>query len=152
MSPVTPPASSGTVISTRIFSASTTELWHAWADPVQMVRWWGPEGFTNTVHEFDLKPGGAWNLTMRASDGTEFHNKKVFTEVVPGERVAFRHLEPMHIFTMTISFAPRGGATKLTWKMEFETPASAELLKFITMANEQNFDRLEAHLRGGLGG
>jgi uncharacterized protein YndB with AHSA1/START domain len=139
-------APGGTVVSSRIIAASPAELWQAWADPVQQARWWGPEGFSNTVHEFDLRAGGAWRLTMRASDGTEFHNRKVFTEVVPGERVVFRHLEPMHVFTMTISFAPRGGATKLTWRMEFESPTSAELLKFISLANEQNFDRLEAHL------
>jgi uncharacterized protein YndB with AHSA1/START domain len=139
-------APGGTVVNTRIIAASPAELWQAWADPEQQARWWGPEGFTNTVHEFDLRTGGAWRLTMRASDGTEFLNQKVFTEVVPGQRVVFRHLEPMHVFTMTITLTPRGGATKLTWKMEFESPTSAELLKFITMANEQNFDRLEAHL------
>jgi uncharacterized protein YndB with AHSA1/START domain len=140
------PAHRDTVVSSRIFSASPTELWQAWTDPARLVHWWGPEGFTNTVHEFDLRPGGAWRLTMRSADGTEFLNEKVFTEVVPNEKAVFRHLSPMHIFTMTMSFAPRGGATKLTWRMEFETPTSAELLKFITMANEQNFDRLEHHL------
>jgi uncharacterized protein YndB with AHSA1/START domain len=140
------PAHRDTVVSSRIFSASPTELWQTWTDPARLVHWWGPEGFTNTVHEFDLRPGGAWRLTMRSADGTEFLNEKVFTEVVPNEKAVFRHLSPMHVFTMTMSFAPRGGATKLTWRMEFETPTSAELLKFITMANEQNFDRLEAHL------
>ena len=147
-SPQSPPGAGGTVINTRIISASPAELWQAWADPAQMDRWWGPEGFTNTVHEFDLRPGGAWRLTMRSADGTEFLNEKVFTDVVPHERVVFRHLSPLHVFTMEILLTPRGGATKLTWRMEFETPTSAELLKFITMANEQNFDRLESHLRG----
>lgn len=145
--PASTPGTGGTVVSSRIFPASPAELWQAWTDPARLVCWWGPEGFTNTVHEFDLRPGGAWRLTMRNADGNEFHNEKVFTEVVPGERAVFKHLSPMHVFTMTMSFAPRGGATKLTWRMEFETPTSAELLKFITMANEQNFDRLEEHLR-----
>lgn len=147
-SPQSTPGPGGTVVSSRIISASNTELWQAWADPDRLVRWWGPEGFTNTVHEFDPRPGGSWRLTMRNTDGTEFLNEKVFTEVVPGVKAVFKHLSPMHVFTMTMSFAPRGGATKLTWRMEFETPTSAEVLKFITMANEQNFDRLEAHLRG----
>jgi uncharacterized protein YndB with AHSA1/START domain len=140
------PGPGGTVVSSRIFPASPAELWQAWTDPARLVRWWGPEGFTNTVHEFDLRPGGAWRLTMQSTDGTEFHNEKVFTEVVPREKAVFRHLSPMHVFTMTMTFVPRGGATKLTWRMDFETPTSEELLKFITIANEQNFDRLEAHL------
>jgi uncharacterized protein YndB with AHSA1/START domain len=139
-----------TITSTRVFPASRQALWQAWADPARQVRWWGPDGFTNTVHEFDLRPGGAWKLTMHGPDDTAFHNEKVFTEVRPDERVVFRHLSPMHVFTMTMVFAPHGEGTELTWRMEFETPTSAELLKFITLANEQNFDRLAAHLRGEL--
>ncbi|MEN9637759.1 MAG: hypothetical protein RL077_6163 [Verrucomicrobiota bacterium] len=142
------PGPGGSVVNSRIFSASNTELWQAWADPARQVLWWGPEGFTNALHEFDLRPGGAWRLTMRSADGTEFHNEKVFIEVIPGEKAVFKHLSPIHVFTMTMQLVPRGGATKLIWRMEFETPTSAELLKFITMANEQNFDRLEAYLGG----
>ncbi len=147
-SPASTSGTGATVVSSRIISAAPAELWQAWTDPTRLVLWWGPEGFTNTVHEFDLRPGGAWRLTMRSADGTEFVNEKVFTEVVTNEKAVFKHLSPLHVFTMTMSFAPRGGATKLTWRMEFETPTSDELLKFITMANEQNFDRLEAHLCG----
>ena len=123
-------------------------VWQAWADPARQVRWWGPDGFTNTVHEFDLRVGGKWLLTMHGPDDTEFHNEKVFTEVRPNEGVTFRHLSPMHVFTMAMCFTPHADGTTVTWTMEFETPTSAELLKFISLANEQNFDRLAAHLRG----
>ena len=33
------------------------------ANPLHLQNWWGPEGFTNTFHEFDLKPEGRWILT-----------------------------------------------------------------------------------------
>lgn len=142
------PVTGGTVTSSRLFPATCADLWQAWVDPARHARWWGPDGFSNTVQEFDLRPGGAWKLTMHGPDDTEFHNEKVFTEVRPQERVVFRHLSPMHVFTMAMDFTPHAAGATLTWTMDFETPTSAELLKFISLANEQNFDRLAAHLRG----
>ena len=29
-------------------------------DPARIARWWGPAGFTNTIHTFDFRPGGEW--------------------------------------------------------------------------------------------
>ena len=29
----------------------------------RLARWWGPDGFTNTFHEFSFTPGGRWSLT-----------------------------------------------------------------------------------------
>ena len=45
-------------------------------------QWWGPNGFTNTFHEFDLRPGGAWRFIMHGPDGTDYPNESVFVEVV----------------------------------------------------------------------
>ena len=84
---------------------------------------------------------------MRGSNGTEFHNEKVFIEVVTPERVVVDHLQPMHNFRMTMLYADQNGKTELTWRMQFEpSPNFSELKKFIALANEQNFDRLAAHL------
>jgi uncharacterized protein YndB with AHSA1/START domain len=122
-------------------------VFNAFADPARLPRWWGPKGFTNTIHQFDLKPGGRCRLTMHGPNGVDYHNEKEFTEVVKPERIVFQHLEPMHHFQMTMLFAEEGGKTRLTWRMLFESAAEATRLRsFISEANEQNFDRLAAHL------
>jgi uncharacterized protein YndB with AHSA1/START domain len=33
-------------------------VYQAWTNPNHLKNWWGPNGFTNTFNEFDLRPGG----------------------------------------------------------------------------------------------
>ncbi len=135
------------IVSTRRFVARRERLWSAFTDPQQVARWWGPDGFTNTIHEMDVRPGGRWRLTMHAPDGTAFANESEFREVAPPERIAFEHLEPIHRFRMTMLFAARDGETELTWRMLFDDASECGRVKrFILVANEQNFDRLAALL------
>ena len=45
-------------------------------------------------------------------------------------------------------FTEENGGTRLTWRMRFDSEEEAAKLKgFITSANEENFDRLETHLK-----
>jgi uncharacterized protein YndB with AHSA1/START domain len=84
---------------------------------------------------------------MHGPDGANYDNLSEFLEVTPAARVVFQHLEPVHRFRMTMTFAVRGAQTELTWTMRFETADEVvKIGKFIAAANEQNFDRLAAHL------
>lgn len=136
------------IVSKRIIAAPREVLFKAFSDPDQLMLWWGPLGFTSTFHVFDFRPGGTWRFTMRGPNGAEYPNEHNFTEVVPPERIVYQHVQPpLHSFTMTITFADKEGKTELTWLMRFESAAEvAKLKSFIAGANEQNFDRLEAHL------
>ncbi|HVU22839.1 MAG TPA: SRPBCC family protein [Opitutus sp.] len=135
------------IVSTRDFAAPPETLFQAFSDPVRVAQWWGPSGFTTTVHEFDFRPGGAWRLTMHGPDGADYENLARFVEVVRPERIVFQHEEPVHRFRMTMTFAPRGSGTTLTWRMRFETTEEvARIGGFVATANEENFDRLAAHL------
>lgn len=135
------------IVSARVFDAPREKVFEAFRDPLQLVQWWGPKDFTNTIHEFDLRPGGKWRITLHAPNGANYPNDKVFVEVVPPERVVFDHLEPMHHFRMMLLLADQRGKTHVTWHMLFESAAEvAKLKNFILEANEQNFDRLAAHL------
>ena len=141
---------SAEIHSTRVFGVSRERLFEAFRDPSQLARWWGPEGFTNTIDEFDLQPGGKWRFTMHGPDGSDYPNTNVFSEVDPPSRIAFVHDSPVHRFRMTMDFTEDGPGARLTWRMEFEDPdEAAKLREFIVTANEQNFDRLEAVLAGG---
>ena len=136
-----------TILSTRVFAASREAVWAAFSDPVRLAQWWGPKGFTNTMHEFDLRPGGCWRSTLHAPDGADYENQKTFTEVVPVERVVFRHHQPTHDFEMAMTLIADGSGTRVEWRMVFESAGEcAQVRPFIEPANEQNFDRLAAHL------
>jgi uncharacterized protein YndB with AHSA1/START domain len=133
------------VINTRVFNTSRDVLFHAWEDPAQLAQWWGPNGFTNTFYEFNFKAEGTWKFTMHAPGGDEFHNTSIFKEIVKPERIVFLHLLPVHEFLLTATFEELEGKTKLTFRQLFDTAEECQRIKpFITEANEQNLDRLEA--------
>jgi uncharacterized protein YndB with AHSA1/START domain len=134
------------IISTRVFAATREKLFEAFSDPRQLAQWWGPNGFTNTIEEFDFRPGGAWRLTMRAPNGAEYPNESEFVEVVRPERIVFDHLRPVHRFLMTMTYETEGDSTRLTWRMHPESDEGEKMRGFLSAANEENFDRLEAHL------
>jgi uncharacterized protein YndB with AHSA1/START domain len=77
----------------REFAAPRELVWQALTQPEMVANWWGPDGFMNTVHSHDLRPGGRWNLTMHGPDGTDFLNYIVFDEIVVNTRLAFHHVE-----------------------------------------------------------
>ena len=134
-------------MSERILPFAPAMVFATFADPTQLARWWGPAGFTNTIQEFDLRPGGAWRITMHGPGGMAYPNENQFLEVTPPSRLVFVHLGPMHRYWMTMTFAPETPGTHLTWHMQFETAAEiARIGDFIATANQENFDRLSAVL------
>lgn len=63
----------------------------AWTDPQQVGKWWGPQGFTTSIHEMDVRPGGVWRHTMHGPDGTDNANESRFMELVKPERIVYSH-------------------------------------------------------------
>jgi uncharacterized protein YndB with AHSA1/START domain len=134
------------IVTTRVLNAPRELVFKAWTDPDQLVQWWGPKGFTNTFHEFDLRPGGIWRFVMHGPDGVDYQNKSVFVEVVNPERIVFDHVSGPR-FQVVATFAEQAGKTTLTFRMRFESAAECDKVKaFAVEGNEQNFDRLEARL------
>ncbi len=135
-----------TIVSTRLLAATPDEVFAAFADPQRLARWWGPRGFTNTMDEFDLRPGGAWRFVMHGPDGVNYKNESVFVEVERPGRIVFDHVSRPR-FRMTITLASEEGKARITWRMRFDTAAEhSQVRKYAVEANEQNFDRLEAEL------
>ena len=145
-----PPAESATdreIVSTRSFAATREHMFAAFSDPGQLTQWWGPAGFTTTFQEFDFRPGGRWRLFLHGPDGSDYPNEKEFIEVLPPQRISFRHIDRTHGFQMTLDHAQRGDRTWVTWRMLFDSAAEcAKIRDLVLAANEQNFDRLETHL------
>ncbi len=138
--------SSSEIISTRLFSASRDRLFTAFSDPAQLALWWGPKGFTNIFEAFDFRPGGDWKFTMHGPDGKDYANHTRFIEIVPAERIVYEHIAPH--FQMTITLADEDGGTRMTWRMQFPSAEMCARFQPICVpANEENFDRLAAHLK-----
>jgi uncharacterized protein YndB with AHSA1/START domain len=135
------------IVSSRVLAANREEVFRAFSDPGRLAEWWGPAGFTNTFQEFDFRPGGRWRFTMHGPDGNAYEMNKRFTEIVAPEKIVLDHAQSGHDFTMTITLAAQGDRTAVVWRMHFFDAAEAEKIRaFILQANEQNFDRLAAHL------
>lgn len=135
------------IVSTRMLGAAREKIFAAFADPAVLARWWGPRGFTNEFHEFDFRPGGAWRFTTRGSDGASYAMDHRFLEIVPPARLAVRHLQPGHDFTLSITLTARAGGTEVAWRMRFDDPAEAARLRgFLQGANAENLDRLAAQV------
>lgn len=136
------------IISSRVFDAPRERVFGAFTDPNQLARFWGPKGFTNTFHEFDLRTGGTWRLTMHGPDGSDYPNEWQFLALHPPERVLLHHLKEMHRFKLALTFVSLGEKTQLIWRMQFESKAEADAVRaYVPAANEQNFDRLAVHLQ-----
>ena len=135
------------IVTTRIFDAPKEIVFKAWEDPGILMTWWGPDGFTNTFHEFNFKPGGKWLFTMHSPDGREYPNTNIFREVIDCRLIVFDHLEPVHTFRVTTHFVNSGNKTQLSFCMQFESAEEYDRVKpYVIDANEQNFNRLEAAL------
>lgn len=132
------------IISSRVLKASVHVVWKAFADPQLLQRWWGPKGFTNTFHEFDLRPGGRWVLTMHGPEKGNYENSAVFTVVEPGKLVAWRRISQPH-FNMEVALEEvTGQTTRITFRMMFRTEEECnKIRRFAEPNNQENFDRLE---------
>lgn len=135
------------LIITRKLNAPIELVWEVWTQPEHIAKWWGPNGFSNTIKTMDLVPGGVWELTMHGPDGKNYPNRSVFKEVIPFERIVYQHFNPN--FQTTVEFEAQGEETFLKWHMLFE---SAEQLITIVKAHnaaeglKQNVEKLTAYL------
>lgn len=130
------------IVNSRQFDFPREAIFNAWTIPEQLARWWGPKGFTNTFHKFDLRPGGHWRFVMHGPNGVDYPNHSVFEEIVPCERIVIHHLNEPD-FRVTATFEEAEGRTTVTFRQVFVKPAFVQQAKaFLTEANEQNFDRL----------
>ena len=137
----------------RLINAPRELVFKVWTEPEHVAKWWGPNGFTNTVHEMNVKPGGVWRLTMHGPDGRDYPNKIIFIEVVKPERLVYKHAgdddtEDVNFHT-TVTFEKQGNKTLLTMKAVFESAEELERVIREYGAKEgmtQHVSRLEEYV------
>jgi uncharacterized protein YndB with AHSA1/START domain len=154
------------MVITRAFDAPVERVWRAWTEPEQVMRWWGPTGFTAPVARMDVREGGTSLVAMRSPQGQDFYNTWTYRKVEPGRRLEFvsrfadeagDQRDPAELglpaeipgeVPHTLTFTAVGdGRTELT-VTEYGYP-SAQIADFSRAGMEQVLDKLAASLRAG---
>lgn len=127
------------LVITRIFDAPVERVWKAWTDPVEVMKWWGPQYFTAPVATMDFRVGGKYLFCMRGAPAPgapvmDFWSTGVYQEIVPMKKLvctdsfadpqgnvvpaSYYHMPSAEDFPLemlvTVEFKTQGNKTKLT--------------------------------------
>jgi len=107
------------IVLVRVLDAPCDAVFAAWTDAEAFCEWFGPDGYSCTVQEMDVRPGGRAHFSMIAPDGTVLSGRFDYLDVVPGERLVMDHGSDADgdpdRFRVTVTFDEQGdGKTVLT--------------------------------------
>lgn len=136
------------IVTTRTFPFPRKLVYRAWTEPAHLKNWWGPNGFTNTFHTFDLMVGGRWLFTMHGPEKGNYNNECTFIAIREPELLAWdRQSQP--IFQVEVVFDEISeNETRVTFKQKFRTEEEcSKLRKYVPEKNEENMDKLGNELK-----
>lgn len=140
------------IVLSRTYDAPRELVWQAWTRAEHLARWWGPNGFTTTTSEMEVRPGGVWRFVMHGPDGTDYQNVVEYTEVVAPELLVYNHGDGENRerdFHVTVTFTAEDGGTTVTSRMLF--PTAEERRRAVGFGavelGKQTFARLVEHLK-----
>jgi uncharacterized protein YndB with AHSA1/START domain len=143
------------IVMARQFEAPRELVYEAWTRPDHVAAWWGPNGFTNTVTEMNVRPGGVWRVVMHGPDGVDYPNKIEYLEVDPAARLVYDHSDDVEgaglSFRVVVTFEKSGGGTLLTMWMALPTEEAKRMVveKYGAVEGaKQTLERLARHLVG----
>ena len=140
------------IITTRLIAAPRELVWKALTTPEHLQHFWGPDGFTNTYKQFDLRVGGQALFTMHGPDGTDYPNRLKFLAVDPPHLLRFDHDNagegPVdHRFIGEIELFDAAGKTRIELRLiEESMEARNSLAEFALEGGRQNLDRLAVYV------
>jgi uncharacterized protein YndB with AHSA1/START domain len=141
------------IVLVRVLDAPRDAVFAAWTDAGAFCEWFGPEGFTCTVGEMDVRPGGRARFAMTSPDGTVFTNRFDYHDVVAGERLVLDHGSDVDDdpgrFQVTITFDEQAdGKTVLTLRQLHPTVAQRDATVGFGAVELglQTMDKLARHL------
>ena len=144
------------IVFERVFDAPRDLVWKVMTDPERIPHWWGPHGYTTTVDEMDVRPGGRWRFVVHTTGGEDVAFKGEYLEVVPPERI-------VRTFTLDVpgldtkpgrevmTLEDLGGRTKLVEKSLFESAEELENQISVGMVGGalEMYDRLADEIAKG---
>jgi len=140
------------IVLTRMFEGVPAErVFDAFTDEEHIGEWFGPDGFTLTIHEMDVRPGGHWRFVMHGPDGTDFDNHVIYERVERPELLTYQHGgEGQDPFDVTVTFDEFMGSCVLTLRSVFVSAEERDRLIAEVGALEggnQTLGRLAAYLQ-----
>ena len=112
------------IVLSRMLEAPREQVFELWTSAEHLANWWGPNGFTLTTHEADIRPGGVWRFTMHGPDGVDYPNVLHYDEIRAPELITFDHGDDVGehpSFRGAITFDDYQGMTILTMRTVFRT-------------------------------
>ena len=111
----------------RVFNAPRELVWKVMHDPKLVTKWWGPRGYTTTVVEMEVRPGGTWRFINHTTSGEDVPFRGEYREVVPAEKVVYTFIVDLdgirdQVGLITTTLEDLGDRTRLTDRSHFGTP------------------------------
>ncbi|MFD3472098.1 SRPBCC domain-containing protein [Streptomyces sp. NPDC058682] len=135
----------------RTFSAAPGLVFQALTDPVELAKWWGPDGFGIPRVESDLRPGGVYRIEMQPPEGDSFFLTGEFLEVEPPALLSYTFCwedpDPDDRETIVILELHDDGAGSTRLVFVQGGFATAGRLALHDEGWSQGFDKLEGLLR-----
>ena len=135
---------------TRVFDAPRERVWREWTEPERFADWFGGSAEVPLASvSMDVRPGGAWRLTMLAGGGEiAWHGE--YREVVEPGRLVLTFCdqpEPEHIEVVTVVLTDVGdGRTEMHFEQRGEL--SPEQYERAGQGWSGFFDRVAERLAG----
>ena len=140
------------IITSRLLNAPRELVWKVLTSPEHIKHFWGPDGFTNTIKQMDVKPGGQWLFTMHGPDGKNWPNRIIYRTVTPPSYLAWDHDggedDPDgHRFFGELELFAEGNKTRIELRMHEASFAQRDAVaKFAVDGSIQNLERLAAYV------
>jgi uncharacterized protein YndB with AHSA1/START domain len=106
-----------TLVVTRLFDATPTQVFNAWLNREEWQAWIGPEGMSCEVPLLEPKVGGRYRITMHLSDGRVIPVAGVFKTIEAPRKLVFTwgwDGDPNRESLISLSLRETGGQTELT--------------------------------------
>jgi uncharacterized protein YndB with AHSA1/START domain len=142
------------IVLTRVFDAPRALVFRMWTEPEHLSKWFGPKGFTCTMHEMNVRVGGLWRFDMHAPNGTVYPNRIAYLEIVANERIVFDHGidkdDDPNRFRVTVTFDEQSNKKTVVTMRQLHPTKEQRDAKLGFGAVElgyQTLDKLAEHLR-----
>src|SRR5512138_2655039 len=117
----------------RVLPAAPSDLFAAFIEPNELVKWWGPEGFSTSSLEFQARVGENYRIEMQPPQGDPFYLTGEFREVDPPALLAYTFVyedpDPDDVETVVrLAFGDLGESTEVAFTQgPFKTEARRAL-------------------------
>ncbi|MCM3748871.1 alpha/beta fold hydrolase [Paenibacillus pasadenensis] len=148
----------------RIVGLPARLAWEGWTEPGHIAKWWGPNNWTTTVYEMDVRSGGVWRYSLKADDnsGEEAYCRAIYEEVAAPSKLVYTDtfadsewniVSDSEMYT-TVLFEETSGGTRISIVTRFTTNEQLDNAEAMGMIEgfTDAFDRLEKYLQTLMGG